>query len=133
MLTACEPASIRILHCDDHESVRALLAGMVRAHPSLDMLAPAASHAEVVTKAARLRPDLVILDLDAGRDEHVVEKLRAGSDARILVLSGEPNLSDDPLVAQADGFVSKTAGTQAIMRAIQSAALEASHTVASAA
>jgi DNA-binding NarL/FixJ family response regulator len=97
---------------------------MLQPQPDIDLVEQVDSHAGVLRRAAVLQPDLVLLDLDAGRDDQVVTDLRKACSAKVLVLSGEPDLADDPLAMQADGFVSKTTGSAAIMRELASAAAE---------
>lgn len=124
MTILCRPPareSIRILHCDDSESYRALVREMLRPHTGVEIVAQAAGHGAAVTQAAVVQPDLVLLDLDAHRDEQVLARLRDVCSARILVLSGDPDLAEDPLVMQADGFVSKSAGMGRVIQAVLTA------------
>lgn len=55
--------SIRILICDDHPVVRSGLRGMIQSQPDLEVVAEAADGSEAVTLANRLRPDVVLMDL----------------------------------------------------------------------
>jgi DNA-binding NarL/FixJ family response regulator len=121
-MTSLPSTPVRILHCDDSPAVQALLLEMMRGHEGVDVIEQVNSHAAVMTRAAALQPDLVVLDLDAKRDEQVVARLRETCSARILVLSGDSDLADDPLVMQADGFVSKSVGLAAMTQAVLSAA-----------
>lgn len=118
------PQAARVLHCDDSGGVRALVSAMLRPHPGVDVIEQVDSHASLVTRAAVLQPDLVVLDLDAERDEQVVTNLREACSARIIFLSASPALDRDPLVAQADGFISKSAGPTAITRSVIQAAAQ---------
>jgi DNA-binding NarL/FixJ family response regulator len=115
---------VRILHCDDSESVQALVAALLAPHAGVELIEQVDCHDRAVERAAALQPDLVLLDLDAGRDEHVVERLRETCAASIIVLSGDSDLYDDSIVQQADGSISKTVGSLAISAAILSAATE---------
>ena len=54
---------IRILICDDHPVVRAGLRGMIESQPDLDVVSEAANGTEAVALASRLRPDVVLMDL----------------------------------------------------------------------
>lgn len=109
---------VRILHCDDSESVRLLVSELLRPFAGINVIGQVDCHATAVTRAASLQPDLVLLDLDAKRDEEVVARLREVCSARIVVLSGDPDLDLDPLVMQADGWISKTTGVTKITRSI---------------
>ncbi|MEA2168353.1 MAG: hypothetical protein QOF76_1653 [Solirubrobacteraceae bacterium] len=100
-------AATRILHCDDASGYRVLVREMLRPCPDLCIVETASDHADAVRKAAAVQPDVVLLDLDASRDEQVVSRLREVCSARLVVLSGNDDLPRDPLVMQADGFLSK--------------------------
>ena len=60
---AREDGVIRVVLADDHPVVRAGLRGMLAAEPGIEVVADAASGAEVVAVAARFRPDVVLMDL----------------------------------------------------------------------
>jgi len=109
---------MRIVHCDDSESVRRLVELFLRPLPAVEIVEQVGSHAEAIACAASLQPHLVLLDLDAGRDDQVVERLREVCSARVLILSGLTDVAGDPIVEQADGFVTKAAGAQGIARAV---------------
>ena len=54
---------IRVLIADDHEVVRLGLSMLVDAEPDLELVGCAVDGLEVVDLAARLRPDVVLIDL----------------------------------------------------------------------
>lgn len=54
---------IRVLLADDHEVVRIGLSMLVDAEPDLEVVGCAVNGLEVIALAARLRPDVVLLDL----------------------------------------------------------------------
>jgi DNA-binding NarL/FixJ family response regulator len=54
---------IRILVCDDHPVVRSGLRGMIQSQPDLEVIAEASEGAQAVALAARLQPDIVLMDL----------------------------------------------------------------------
>jgi DNA-binding NarL/FixJ family response regulator len=56
-------ATIRVLLADDHPVVREGLRGMLAAEPDIEVVGEAASGPEAVTLAARLRPDVILMDL----------------------------------------------------------------------
>jgi two-component system chemotaxis response regulator CheB len=56
-------APIRVLVVDDSPSQRALLVALLEADPAIDVVGSAANGAEGVRLAARLRPDLITMDL----------------------------------------------------------------------
>ncbi len=57
----------RVLIVDDSAFVRSLLASMIRSHAGLEVAGMAADGEEAIRLAMRLRPDLVVLDLDLPR------------------------------------------------------------------
>lgn len=120
ILTDPSVVRLKVLHCDDSEGYRRLLLEFLRPYSDIELVGQATDHHDVIGQAARLRPDVVVLDLDAKRDETVVSKLREVCEASVLVLSGEPNLGEDPIAMQADGFVSKMAEFDEIASAIRS-------------
>ena len=54
---------ISILVCDDHPVVRSGLRGMIQSQPDLEVIAEASEGAQAVALAARLQPDIVLMDL----------------------------------------------------------------------
>lgn len=57
----------RVLVVDDSAFVRSLLAAMIRSHPDLEVAGLAVDGEEAIRLALRLKPDLVVLDLDLPR------------------------------------------------------------------
>jgi DNA-binding NarL/FixJ family response regulator len=55
---------IRILLADDHPVVRDGLAAMLGTQPDFEVVGEAGNGAEALTEAARLRPDVVLMDLE---------------------------------------------------------------------
>jgi two-component system response regulator DevR len=86
-------AMVRILVVDDHTIVRQGLRSILELEPDLTVVGEAATPDEAVAQAARLRPDVVLLDLklsDAAPAEglDVCATLRAQrADAAIVVLT----------------------------------------------
>jgi DNA-binding NarL/FixJ family response regulator len=54
----------KVLICDDHAEFRELVKAMLKRDPRIDILGEAADGKEVVDKALRLRPDVVLMDLN---------------------------------------------------------------------
>lgn len=82
--------NIRVLVVDDHVVLREGVAAMLAREPGLELAGEAANGAEALNAFRRLRPDVVLLDLQMpgmGGLE-VIEKLRAEAPkARIIVLT----------------------------------------------
>ena len=114
--------TIAVVHCDDSESYRRLVKEMLEARGGIQLIAEASTHLDTIEATAQTSPDVVLLDLDAQRDPHIMQSLRSAAPAaRIIVLSGIDGAADDPLVAGADGFVSKTESFDALAAAVTAA------------
>lgn len=81
---------IRILVVDDHALVREGIVALLRRHDDVEVVAEAQDGKEAVQKAAKLKPDIVLLDIampGLGGLEATMEIKRAGPEVRILILS----------------------------------------------
>ncbi|MEV7726631.1 response regulator transcription factor [Streptomyces sp. NPDC087917] len=74
-----------ILLCDDHVVVRAGLLALLGSEPDIEVLGEAGSGEEAVALAAKLRPDVVLMDLQLGEGIDGVEATR-----RITALPSPP-------------------------------------------
>jgi len=114
---------IRLLIADDHPVVRDGLRGIFEASSEFEVVGEAASGREAVDRAAALRPDVVLMDLNMPRCNGVeaTRRLREQQPAtRVVVLT---TYSDDAWVfsalqAGARGFLTKDAGADEIRRAV---------------
>jgi DNA-binding NarL/FixJ family response regulator len=103
---------IRILIVDDHPITREALSSLLRAH-GFDIVGVAADGAEAIEEAARLRPELVLLDLTMpGMDGlTALPRLRAAApECEVVVLTAtgtEENLLG-AIRAGAAGYLLKT-------------------------
>ena len=121
--------SIRLLLVDDHEVVRAGLVALLGGVEGLQIVGEAGSVAEAIAGAARLRPDVVLMDLrlpDGSGLDACREILSEAPQTRILFLTSH---SDEQAVlstvlAGAAGYVLKDIGHQALVVAIQDAAAD---------
>ena len=104
----------RVLVADDHPVVRMGAATLLQVDPDIQVVAEAASCRECCERAAELRPDIVILDLEMGdcRSTDALENLlKACPDAAVVVYTAHMNdhLVRNVLNAGARGFVTKGA------------------------
>jgi two-component system response regulator NreC len=115
---------IRILLADDHtlfrEGLRALFAG----EPDVEVVAEARDGEEALRKAAELRPDVVVMDIQMPVLDGVesTRRIRAAApDVKVLVLS----MYDDEehakrlLAAGASGFMLKRATSDQLVHALR--------------
>ncbi|WP_141578910.1 response regulator transcription factor [Actinomadura sp. WMMA1423] len=120
---------IRILLVDDHPVVRSGIRAMLADQPGFALVGEAATGREGVEEARRLRPDVVLMDLQLGTGIHGSEATRqitaAGSGApRVLVLTTFDTDSDilAAIEAGATGYLLKDAPPDRLFTAIRSAA-----------
>jgi DNA-binding NarL/FixJ family response regulator len=81
---------ISLVIADDHPLILAGLAAMVRDEPALALLGQAADGASAVDMVLRLRPDVLLIDLNmpAGGGVEAIRRIRAAvPDARIVILT----------------------------------------------
>ena len=115
---------IRILVADDHPVVRDGLVAVLGTQPDFDVVGEVANGAEAVEHARRLKPDVVLLDLQMPKLDGVaaIEQLRA-DDRTIGVVVFTAFDSDERIVsalrAGAQGYLLKGAPRDEIFRAIR--------------
>lgn len=118
----------RILCVDDHPVVRAGLRAMIEATPNLEVVGEAATAALALHAAARLGPDLLVIDVrlpDGDGIDTAATLRRASPDLKIVVLStfaGDETVHR-ALEAGAHGFVLKEHAEADLMTAISAVAL----------
>ncbi|MER6945915.1 response regulator transcription factor [Nonomuraea sp. NPDC000554] len=118
---------IRIVLVDDHPVVRSGLRAMLAGEPGFELVGEAATGEDGVEAAGRLRPDVVLMDLQLGSGIHGSEATR-----RIVELGGPKVLvlttfdTDADIVtaieAGATGYLLKDAPSEELHAAIRSAA-----------
>lgn len=115
---------IRILLADDHPVVRDGLAAMLATQPDFEVVGEAGTGAEAVTEAARLRPDVVLMDLEMPELDGIeaIRRLRAAdSSVQVVVLTAFD--TDERIVgslqAGAQGYLLKGAPRAEIFAAIR--------------
>jgi two-component system response regulator DevR len=124
---ASERAGIGIVLVDDHAIVRQGLRAVLEREDDLRIVAEASSPAETLAVVARVRPDIVLLDLklspgaDAEGLELCARLTREHPGLAVLVLT---TLLDDHLVVDAihcgaKGYVVKDVDTSELVRAIR--------------
>jgi DNA-binding NarL/FixJ family response regulator len=115
---------IRILLADDHPVVRDGLAAMLATQPDFEVVGEAGTGAEAVTEAARLRPDVVLMDLEMPILDGIeaIRRLREADPAvQVVVLTAFD--TDERIVgalqAGAQGYLLKGAPRAEIFEAIR--------------
>lgn len=120
------PASsvIRLLLVDDHPVVREGLRSCLAVHPGLQVIGEASSGEEALTLAARLKPDLVLMDINLPGItglEAAARLRKIAPAARVLILSVHDGREYLGQVAQcgARGYVLKDSSPTELVRAIE--------------
>ncbi|MFE9931394.1 response regulator [Streptomyces sp. NPDC005533] len=117
-----------ILLCDDHVVVRAGLLALLGSEPDIEVLGEAGSGEEAVALAAKLRPDVVLMDLQLGAGIDGVEATRritaAPHPPHVLVLTTYDTDADitRAIGAGATGYLLKAERPEELFAAIYSAA-----------
>ncbi len=117
-------ASIRVVLADDHRVVREGIRDRLSAEPDIEVVGEAADGREALDVVRRLRPDVVVLDVEM---PHMtgVEVARAIRDealpSRVLVLSGYDNAEyvGALLDAGAAGYLTKDESLKSIVEAVR--------------
>lgn len=119
--------TIRVLLVDDHAMMRTGLAGVLGSDPEIVVVGEAGDGAEAVSEAGRLRPDVVLMDIEMPGVDGVTAIARLGQvvpSARCLVLTTFD--VDDyvlgALRAGAAGFLLKTTPPRDLIRAVRDCA-----------
>lgn len=116
-----------IVVVDDHPVVRLGLCSLLETEPDLRVVAEAGSQAEAVDVVARLRPDLVLMDLRLGEGSGVeaIKAIRADPEAApVLVLTNHDADADilAAVEAGAAGYLLKDAPPEELLPAVRAAA-----------
>ena len=118
---------VRIVVADDHPVVRAGLEGMLSAQPEFEVIGQAADGAEASRLAARLKPDVVLMDLRMPGVDGVAairEIKEQHPEVHILVLTTYDSDADilRAVEAGATGYMLKDAPREDLFRAVKAAA-----------
>ena len=121
------PVPVRLLLCDDHAVVRAGLRALLSSADGIEVVGEAGSGEEALALAARVRPDVVLMDLHLGDGVDGVtatRKLTAGDGPRVLVLTMFDTDADitRAVEAGATGYLLKAERPEELFTAIHSAA-----------
>ncbi|MFI8289511.1 DNA-binding response regulator [Streptomyces sp. ms191] len=118
--------TVRILLCDDHAVVRAGLLALLGSEPDIEVVGEAGSGEEAVAMAGKLRPDVVLMDLQLGAGIDGVEATRriTSPDVHVLVLTTYDTDADitRAIEAGATGYLLKAERPEELFAAIHSAA-----------
>jgi DNA-binding NarL/FixJ family response regulator len=111
---------LRVLVVDDDANFTELLAAMLGTDPRLSVIATAADGAEGVELAVRLRPDVVVMDVEMPVLDGIAAARRIRRrvrGTRVVLVSGaaDPQVGGRALAAGAEAFVRKNGELQALL------------------
>jgi len=123
-MTAMIKNSIRILLIDDHKSFMDGLAMVINSQaPAMEVVGMASNRAETMATIGRLKPDLILMDMDLGDSLSLefLPELREKTSAKVLMLTGlqNPDLHDSAIVKGARGVLLKGESAKVILKAIE--------------
>jgi DNA-binding NarL/FixJ family response regulator len=118
-----EPA-IRVLVADDHAIVRTGIRHVLESEPGFTVVGEAATGAEVIALAERLRPDVAVLDISLPGDSGLrvaAELRRIAPETHVLILSMHDNAEYvvESLRAGVHGYLLKDAAATELRGAIR--------------
>jgi NarL family two-component system response regulator LiaR len=116
--------SVRILVVDDHVVTRLGVVSLLEEQPEFEVVGEAGSCRECREKAAALKPDLVILDLemgDCGGVEAIEQLEEAAPEARVVIFTAHVNhrLVSEVIGTGALGYVPKSASPRHLVDAVR--------------
>ena len=119
--------NIKLLIVDDHPVVRSGLRGMLESQPDFEVVGEAENGAEATQLVARLRPDVVLMDLRMPKMDGVAatEKIKAEHpEVNVLVLTTYESDADilRAVEAGATGYLLKDTPREGLYGAIRAAA-----------
>jgi DNA-binding NarL/FixJ family response regulator len=115
-------APVRLVIADDRARTRRALRALLAGHPGFEVVGEAADGEEAVAAVARLRPDLVVLDVRMPRLDGVAATARIKArwpHVRVVTHSLAVERRGDALAAGADAFVPKGAPGDELLGALR--------------
>ncbi|MGY1772505.1 response regulator [Blastococcus sp. SYSU D00813] len=118
------PEPIRVLVVDDHASFREMLVDFLSTQDGIDVVGECEDGSQVQPAVARLRPDVVLMDLSmpvVGGEEATRILRAAQPDVRVVVLTAEgAAAAERARAAGAHALVPKDADPEALVQCLRS-------------
>lgn len=120
---------VRVMIVDDHKLLRRIVRDVVEKENDLEIVAEASNGSEAAAQAARLRPDVVLMDLEMpeGDGFEATERvISASPHSRVVILTASHHLEDalQALQRGATGYLTKDVEPQVLVHAIRCASLD---------
>jgi DNA-binding NarL/FixJ family response regulator len=114
----------RILIADDHAMIRKGLRTVLEPHEGWDIVGEATTGLEALEMTKSVEPDLVVLDvsmpiLNGLEVAHRISISRPAIKILMFTMHNSPQFSRDVQKSGAHGYVCKSSGEEALMRAIE--------------
>lgn len=123
MTEAEHEAPLRLLLVDDQRLIRAGFAMMLGVEPDIEVVGEACDGAEAIERAAELRPDLVLMDVQMPGVDGIAAttEIVAKGHSRVVVLTtfDRDDYLFDALQAGASGFLLKNAEADHLVEAVR--------------
>jgi DNA-binding NarL/FixJ family response regulator len=118
--------TISLVIADDHPLILAGIATLIESEPGFELLGQAVNAAEAVAQYERLRPDVLLVDLNmpGGGLEAIVQVRKQHAEAKIVILTtyeGDENVHR-ALHAGASAYLLKQAGFEEIVHCVRQVA-----------
>ena len=118
---------LRVLIVDDHEAVRIGVRAILSTRPDIEVCGEAANGQEALDKAKELSPDVIIMDItmpvvDGFTAAREMSKVAPGASVLLLSMHESPNLLNVAKSSGARGYIAKSEGSAAILRALDALA-----------
>jgi len=125
-ISALPPTKVRVLLVDDHAMVRQGVRSVLEHHEDIEIVGEAGDGEEAVALAARLTPDVVLMDMNMpkmnGLDATKCIKAQRPSTVVLAVTVHHPDqMKEAALAAGATGFVSKETATDLLYDVVRQA------------
>lgn len=116
--------TLRIMVADDHEVVRRGLRALLEGQPGWQVCGEASDGRDVITKAAELNPDIIVLDIsmpNLNGLEATRQLIKTDAKAKVLVLTlhDSEQMIRDVLNAGAKGFLLKSDAARDLVTAVE--------------
>lgn len=114
-------APIRVLIADDHMIVRAGIRHVLESESGFEVVAEAANGPEVLALAAKLQPDVVVLDISMPGESGLKLAAQLRNSTRVLILSMHDNAEYvlESVRAGANGYLLKDTAATELRNAIR--------------
>lgn len=117
---------IRVLLADDHNLVRAGIAGLLAMEHDLDVVGEAADGLQATSMAVELRPDIILMDLDMPRCSglEAIGRIKAAVPETVIVVltySADGKDVAEALRSGAQGYLLKSAEPETLAASIREA------------